>query len=100
MSTPQSWSRGSRRQADEVRLSQKVMEMGRGTDKGGKRQERKKGRSYHDTSKNLSHCKYPTESHPMQGTLESKDAPRKKQESVPLLPPAVPPHPYMFCLSL
>src|SRR5258708_5182396 len=36
----------------------------------------------------------------MQGTLESKDAPRKKQESVPPLPPAVPPHPYMFCLSL
>src|SRR5258705_13769706 len=55
MSTPQSWSRGggrqadvSRRQVDEVRWSWKVTEMGWGTDKGGKRRERKEGRSYHD----------------------------------------------------
>src|SRR5260221_6799733 len=48
MSTPQSWSRGGRRQVDEVRWSQKVTEMGQGTDKGGKRWERKEGRSYHD----------------------------------------------------
>src|SRR5260221_1430103 len=33
MSNPQSWSRGSRRQLDEVGWSQKVMEMGQGTDK-------------------------------------------------------------------
>ena len=26
-----------------------MMEIGRGTDKGGKRRERKEGRSYHDT---------------------------------------------------
>src|SRR5258707_14807663 len=36
MSTPRSWSRGSRRQADEVRWSRKVMEMGQGTDKDEK----------------------------------------------------------------
>src|SRR5258708_1855266 len=43
MSTPWSWSRGSRRQADtsrrypdEVRWSRKVMEMGQGTDKDKK----------------------------------------------------------------
>src|SRR5258708_39297559 len=43
MSTPRSWSRGSGRQvdmsgrqADEVGWSQKVTEMGRGTDKDGK----------------------------------------------------------------
>src|SRR5258707_1088293 len=48
MSTPWSWSGGGRRQVDEVGWSQKVMEMGWGTDKGGKRQERKKGRLYHD----------------------------------------------------
>src|SRR5258708_989884 len=49
MSTPWSWSRGGRRQVDKVRWSQKVMEMGQSTDKGGKRRERKEGRSYHDT---------------------------------------------------
>jgi len=48
MSTPWSWSGGSGRQADEVGWSWKVTEMGQGTDKGGKRQERKEGRSYHD----------------------------------------------------
>src|SRR5258707_3763370 len=36
MSTPWSWSGGGRRQADEVRWSQKVMEMGWGTDKDEK----------------------------------------------------------------
>src|SRR5258708_40325038 len=36
MSTPWSWSGGSRRQADEVGWSQKVMEMGQGTDKDKK----------------------------------------------------------------
>src|SRR5258708_8570303 len=36
MSTPQSWSGGSRRQVDEVRWSQKVTEMGQGTDKDEK----------------------------------------------------------------
>src|SRR5258705_12099073 len=36
MSTPWSWSGGSRRQADKVRWSQKVMEMGWGTDKDKK----------------------------------------------------------------
>src|SRR5258708_13795537 len=49
MSKTWGWNGGSRRQADKVRWSQKVMEMGQGTDKGGKRQERKEGRSYHDT---------------------------------------------------
>src|SRR5258708_38378733 len=49
MSTPWSWSRGGRRQADKVRWSWKVTEMGWGTDKGGKRHERKEGRSYHDS---------------------------------------------------
>src|SRR5258706_5401759 len=34
----------------------------------------------------------------MRGTLESKDTPRKKQESVPPLPPAVPP-PSIYILS-
>src|SRR5258708_40301272 len=34
----------------------------------------------------------------MRGILESKDPPRKKQESVPLLPPAVPP-PSIYILS-
>ena len=34
---------------DEVGWSWKVMEMGQSTDKGGKRQERKEGRLYHDT---------------------------------------------------
>src|SRR5258708_16458358 len=60
MSTPQSWSGGSRRQvdmsrrqADKVRWSWKVTEMGQGTDKGGKRQERKEGRSYHDSKSYL-----------------------------------------------
>src|SRR5260370_22764221 len=48
MSAPQSWSGGGRRKADGVRWSQKVTEMGQGTDKGGKRWERKEGRSYHD----------------------------------------------------
>src|SRR5258708_2416827 len=43
-------------------------------------------------------CKYPTKSHPMQGTPESKDAPREKQESVSLLPPAVTP-PSIYVLS-
>ena len=38
-------------------------------------------------SKKHSHCKYPTESHPLQGTSESKDTPRVKQESVP--PPSI-----------
>src|SRR5258707_6394865 len=62
MSTPQSWSGGSRRQvdmsrrqADKVRWSRKVTEMGQGTDKGGKRQERKEGRSYHDITPLLCH---------------------------------------------
>src|SRR5258707_11604384 len=55
MSTPQSWSRGGRRQADEVRWSWKVTEMGQGTDKGGKRRERKEGRSYHDITPLLCH---------------------------------------------
>src|SRR5258708_19065086 len=36
MSTPQSWSRGGRRQADEVRWGQKVTKMGWGTDKDEK----------------------------------------------------------------
>src|SRR5258708_5815329 len=36
MSTPRSWSRGSRRQADEVGWSWKVIEMGQGTDKDRK----------------------------------------------------------------
>src|SRR5258708_9655419 len=36
MSTPWSWSRGSGRQADEVRWSWKVTEMGQGTDKDKK----------------------------------------------------------------
>src|SRR5258708_25482989 len=36
MSTPWSWSGGGRRQADKVRWSQKVTEMGRGTDKDEK----------------------------------------------------------------
>src|SRR5258708_5206711 len=36
MSTPQSWSRGSRRQVDEVGWGRKVTEMGRGTDKDKK----------------------------------------------------------------
>src|SRR6266446_547301 len=36
MSTPQSWSRGSGRQADKVGWSQKVMEMGQGADKDEK----------------------------------------------------------------
>src|SRR5258707_8979653 len=49
MSTPQSWSRGSRRQVDEVGWTWKVTEMGQGTDKGRKRQEREEGRSYHDS---------------------------------------------------
>src|SRR5260221_2705687 len=49
MSTPWSWSGGGGRQVDEVGWSWKVMEMGRGTNKGGKRQERKEGRSYHDS---------------------------------------------------
>src|SRR5258708_2198004 len=60
MSTPQSWSGGggrqadvSRRQADEVGWSRKVTEMGWGTDKGGKRQEREEGRLYHDTYPHL-----------------------------------------------
>src|SRR5258708_115464 len=61
MSTPWSWSRGSGRQADKVRWSQKVMEMGQGTDKGGKRQERKEGRLYHDITPLL--CHYISEQH-------------------------------------
>src|SRR6266436_1332781 len=61
MSTPWSWSGGGRRQVDEVGWSQKVMEMGRGTDKGGKRQERKEGRSYHDITPLL--CHYVSEQH-------------------------------------
>src|SRR5258707_5531220 len=68
MSTPQSWSGGSRRQvdmsrrqADKVRWSWKVTEMGQGTDKGGKRQERKEGRSYHDITPLL--CCYISEWH-------------------------------------
>src|SRR5258706_12662206 len=36
MSTPRSWSGGGGRQVDKVRWSQKVMEMGWGTDKDGK----------------------------------------------------------------
>ncbi len=36
MSTPQSWSGGGRRQADEVGWSRKVTEMGQGTDKDKK----------------------------------------------------------------
>ena len=36
MSTPWSWSRGGGRQADKVGWSQKVTEMGRGTDKDRK----------------------------------------------------------------
>src|SRR5258708_33228189 len=36
MSTPRSWSRGGRRQVDEVGWSRKVMEMGQGTDKDEK----------------------------------------------------------------
>src|SRR5258707_6848956 len=36
MSTPRSWSGGGGRQADEGRWSQKVTEMGQGTDKDGK----------------------------------------------------------------
>src|SRR5258708_26981282 len=36
MSTPQSWSRGGGRQADEVGWGQKVTEMGWGTDKDEK----------------------------------------------------------------
>src|SRR6266436_2812243 len=36
MSTPQSWSGGGRRQADKVGWSQKVTEMGQGTDKDEK----------------------------------------------------------------
>src|SRR5258707_15104475 len=36
MSTPWSWSRGSRRQVDKVRWSRKVTEMGQGTDKDEK----------------------------------------------------------------
>src|SRR5260221_14187777 len=36
MSTPQSWSGGSGRQADEVGWSRKVTEMGQGTDKDEK----------------------------------------------------------------
>src|SRR5260221_7722457 len=36
MSTPQSWSGGGRRQADEVGWSWKVTEMGQGTDKDKK----------------------------------------------------------------
>ena len=36
MSTPQSWSGGSRRQADKVGWGQKMMEMGRGIDKDEK----------------------------------------------------------------
>ncbi len=64
MSTPQSWSGGggrqadtSGRQADKVGWSQKVMEMGQGTDKGGKRWERKEGRSYHDIQTSLTGLK-------------------------------------------
>src|SRR5258708_10980222 len=52
MSTPQSWSGGSGRQADEGRWSQKVTEMGQGTDKDEKRKER---RSYHDITPLLCH---------------------------------------------
>src|SRR5258708_23943352 len=60
MSTPQSWSGGGGRQADEVRWSWKVTEMGWGTDKGGKRQERKhEGGSYHDITPLL--CRYISE---------------------------------------
>src|SRR5258707_8682703 len=59
MSTPWSWSRGSRRQVDKVRWSQKVMGMGWGTDKRGKEKrkerERKEGRSYHDLTPLLCH---------------------------------------------
>src|SRR5258707_5638253 len=36
MSTPQSWSRGGGRQVDKVGWSQKVMEMGQGTDRDEK----------------------------------------------------------------
>src|SRR5258708_5821350 len=61
MSTPQSWSGGGGRQVDEVRWSWKVMEMGWGTDKGGKRQERKEGRLYHDITPLL--CHYILERH-------------------------------------
>src|SRR5258708_17738695 len=55
MSTPRSWSGGSGRQADKVRWSQKMMEMEQGRDKGGKRWERKEGRSYHDITPLLCH---------------------------------------------
>src|SRR6266436_6549837 len=55
MSTPQSWSGGGRRQADEVGWTRKVTEMGWGTDKGRKRQEREEGRLYHDRSLPLFH---------------------------------------------
>src|SRR5258707_8637269 len=61
MSTPWSWSRGGGRQVDKVGWSQKVMEMGWGTDKGGKRQERKEGRLYHDITPLL--CHYVLEQH-------------------------------------
>src|SRR5258706_2288459 len=49
-------------------------------------------------SKKCSCCKYPTKSHPMRGTPESKDAPREKRESVSPLPPAVTP-PSIYVLS-
>src|SRR5258705_4466988 len=61
MSTPQSWSGGGGRQADEVGWGRKVTEMGWGTDKGGRRQERKEGRSYHDITPLL--CCYISEWH-------------------------------------
>src|SRR5258708_34498054 len=51
-------------------------------------------------SKKHSHCKYPAESHLMQGTPESEDAPREKRESVsPLLPTVAPPSIYVLSKS-
>src|SRR5258707_3768560 len=53
MSTPWSWSGGGRRQVDKVGWSQKVTEMGWGTDK--------EGRLYHDITPLL--CHYVSEWH-------------------------------------